>query len=65
MTIIITRNGLWLDNRYNWGIIPHPFPSWQAGDAIELMLGTPQKPTGYAVVEPGVVDLDTVKIEAI
>ncbi len=62
MTIIITRNGLWLDNRYGWGVIPHLFPSWQAGDAIELMLGTPQKPTGYAVVKHGVVDLDTVEV---
>ena len=62
MTIIITRNGLWLDNRYGWGVIPHLFPSWQAGDAIELMLGTPQPATGYAVVKPGVVDLDTVEV---
>ena len=62
MTIIITRNGLWLDAFYGWGVIPHLFPSWQAGDAIELMLGTPQKPTGYAVVSGKSVDLDTVEV---
>ena len=62
MTIIITRNGLWLDNRYGWGVIPHPFEWWRGKDVLEMMMGTPKKPTGYAVVEPGVVDLDTVEV---
>ena len=65
MSVIITRNGLWLDNRYGWGVIPHLFPSWQAGDVFGMSQDWTDKPTGYAVVEPGVVDLDTVKIEAI
>ena len=62
MTIIITRNGQWLNERYKWGVIPHRFPTWRAGDVLELMLGTPQPATGYAVVKPGVVDLDRLEI---
>lgn len=65
MTIIITRNGQWLNERYQWGILPHLFPTWQARDALELTLGTPQPATGYAVVSGKVIDLDKVKIEAI
>ena len=65
MSVIIARHGLWLDSHYRWGVIPHLFPHWQAGDALSLMMGCSDKPTGYAVVKPGVVDLDAVKIEAI
>lgn len=62
---IFTRYGLWLNERYGWGVIPHLFPDWQAGDVLSLMLGTKQPPTGYAVVKPGVIDLDAVKVERI
>jgi len=50
---------------FNWGIIPHPFEWWRGKDVLEMMMGTPKKPTGYAVVSGNSVDLDTVKIEAI
>ena len=64
-SVIITRHGQYLNESYQWGVIPHRFPTWQAGDVLELMLGTPQKPTGYAVVSGKSIDLDKVKIEAI
>ena len=62
MSVIITRNGLWLDNRYGWGVIPHPFEWWRGRDVLEMMMGTPKKPTGYAVVSGKSVDLDTVEV---
>lgn len=59
---IFTRGDKYLDSRYQWGNIPHLFPSWQAGDVFGMSQDWPDKPTGYAVVEPGVVDLDTVEV---
>lgn len=62
MTVIFLRNGKYLNDRYYWGDIPHLFPTWQAGDVAELMAGTTQPVTGYAVVGAGVVDLDTLEV---
>ena len=62
MSAIFTRNGQWLNERYGWGFIPHPFPHWQAGDVLEMMLGTKQPPTGYALVKPGLIDLDRLEV---
>ena len=59
---IFTRDGLYLNERYQWGIIPHPFPHWQAGDVLDLMIACKDKPTGYAVVKPGVIDLDALEV---
>ena len=59
---IIIRNGKYLSAFHTWEIIPHRFPWWQVRDEISLMLGTTQPPTGYAVVKPGVVDLDAVEV---
>lgn len=62
MSIIITRNKQYLNERYRWGIIPHLFPHWQAGDVLDLMQGTKQPATGYAVVKSGVIDLDGLEV---
>jgi len=65
MSAIFTRDGQYLNERYGWGTIPHLFPWWQTGDVLELMMACKDRPTGYARVKPGVVDLDALRIEAI
>ena len=62
MTAIFTRNGQWLNERYGWGPIPHLFPWWQIHDVLILTQGWNDRPTGYAMVKPGGVDLDAVEV---
>ncbi len=62
---IFTRGNTYLSALYQWTMIPHLFPAWQAADVAELMACTTQPVTGYAVVSAGVVDLDSLKVEAI
>lgn len=62
MNAIFTRNGQYLNERYGWGPIPHLFPWWQSSDVLEMMMGSKDRPTGYAMVKPGVVDLDAVEV---
>ena len=62
MSAIFTRNGQWLNERYGWGTIPHLFPWWQIHDVLILTQGWKDRPTGYAMVKPGVVDLDAVEV---
>ena len=59
---IFTRHGLYLNAFYQWGVIPHLFPHWQAGDVLEMMMACKDRPTGYAVVKPGVIDLDRLEV---
>ncbi len=63
--VIFVRHNQYLSARYQWTLIPHLFHVWQARDVAELMAGTMQPVTGYAVVSAGVVDLDNLKVEAI
>ena len=62
MTAIFTRDGLYLNSRYQWGVIPHLFPHWQAGDVLEMMMACKDKPTGYAVGSGKSIDLDRLKV---
>ena len=59
---IFTRHGLYLNAFYKWGVIPHLFHEWQAGDVLEMMIACKDRPTGYAVVKPGVIDLDRLEV---
>lgn len=63
--VIFTRGASYLNARYQWTFIPHLFPQWQARDVAELMAGTTQPMTGYAVVKAGVVDLDNLEVVTI
>ena len=65
MSAIFTRDGQYLNERYGWGPIPHLFPWWQVGDVLLLTQDWKDKPTAWAWVKPGVVDLDALRIEAI
>ena len=62
MTAIIIKDGLYLNSRYQWGVIPHLFPHWQAGDVLEMMMACKDKPTGYAVVSGKSINLDTLEV---
>ena len=62
MSAIFTRNGQWLNERYGWGPIPHLFPWWQSSDVLEMMMGTKQSPTGYAMVSGKSIDLDGLEV---
>jgi hypothetical protein len=59
---IFTRHGLYLNAFYKWGIIPHLFEWWRFRDVLEMMMACKDRPTGYAVVKPGVIDLDRLKV---
>jgi len=63
--VLILRNDLFLDNRYNWQPLPVAFKPWHAKVVLEVMTGERirQKPTGIAVVDDGgVIDLDNLEI---
>ena len=62
MSVIITRNKQYLNSRYQWGVIPHLFPHWQAGNVLEMMLRCKDAPTGYAVGSGKSIDLDRLKV---
>ena len=62
MSIIITRNKQYLNSRYQWGVIPHLFPHWQAGDVLEMMMACKDRPTGYAVVSGKSINLDALEV---
>ena len=62
MSAIFTRHGLFLDAFYKWGVIPHLFPEWQFPAVLDLVDRWKDKPTGYAMVKPGVIDLDALEV---
>ena len=62
MSVIITRNKQYLNSRYQWGVIPHLFPHWQASDVLEMMMACKDKPTGYAVVSGKSINLDALEV---
>ena len=62
MTAIIIKDGLYLNSRYQWGVIPHLFPHWQAGNALEMMLRCKDAPTGYAVGSGKSINLDALEV---
>jgi hypothetical protein len=62
MSAIFTRHGQYLNERYQWGFIPHLFPEWQFPAVLDLVDGWKDKPTGYAMVKPGVIDLDALEV---
>ncbi len=59
---IFTRDDKYLNERYGWGPIPHLLPWWQVGDVILLTQGWKDRPTGWARVKSGVVDLDRLEV---
>ena len=59
---IFTRHGQYLNERYQWGNIPHLFPSWQAGDVLDLAMNWKDRPTVYAVVSGKSIDLDQLEV---
>jgi len=62
MTAIIIKDGLYLNSRYQWGVIPHLFHNWQAGDVLEMMMACKDRPTGYAVVSGKSINLDALEV---
>ena len=62
MTAIIIKDGLYLNSRYQWGVIPHLFYHWQAGDVLEMMLRCKDAPTGYAMVSGKSINLDALEV---
>ena len=64
MYIILLREKKYLTERYTWSALPHLFPIWRAEDVTNLMFGrkVKQRPTGWAVVGEGVVDLDKLEV---
>lgn len=62
MSVIFTRHGKYLTARYYWGNIPHLFPAVYFPQVLDMAMNFPDKPTGVAVVEPGVVDLDKLEV---
>ena len=62
MSAIFTRDGQYLNERYGWGPIPHLFPWWQVCDVLEMAHGWKDRPTEWARVAPGVVDLDRLEV---
>ena len=62
MSAIFTRDGLYLNSSYQWGVIPYLFPHWQASDVLEMMMACKDRPTGYAVVSGKSIDLDRLKV---
>jgi hypothetical protein len=62
MSVIIIKDGLYLNQFYEWGIIPHLFEVWRWRDVVSMMLGTPKKPTGYAMVDGTSIDLDRLEV---
>ncbi len=65
MYLILTRDTKYLTERYTWSDLPALFPIWRAEDVTNLMFGRKikQKPTGWAVVGEGVVDLDKLEVQ--
>jgi len=66
--VLILRNNLFLDERYDWQPLPVLFPTWHAKTMLEVMTGERirQKPTGIAVVDDSkVIDLDTLEVRKI
>ena len=62
MYIILTRDNKYLTEDYKWADLPHLFPSWQAPDVMQIADKWKDRPTGWAVVAGGVVDLDTLEV---
>jgi len=61
MSAIFLRGSKYLSNRYQWVDIPDLFPEWQFPAVLRMAMGFTQKPDGFAMVEPGVIDLDALE----
>ena len=59
---IFKRGDEWLNVFYKWGPIPHLFPWWQSSDVLEMMMGSKDRPIGYARVSGKVIDLDRLEV---
>ena len=62
MSVIITRHGQYLNERYKWGVIPHLFPEWQVSSVLDLVDRWKDKPEGFAMVEGTSIDLDRLEV---
>lgn len=65
MTAILIRHNKYLNERHQWGNLPHLFPDWQLPAVMGIMMheGNAHKPTGWAMVEDEqVIDLDTLEV---
>ena len=63
MYLILTRDTQYLTERYEWSDLPALFPSWQASAVMQIADKWKDRPTGWAVVGEGVVDLDKLDIQ--
>ena len=63
MYLILLREKYYLTERYEWSDLPALFPSWQASAVMRMMDKAQERPTGWAVVGEGVVDLDKLEIQ--
>lgn len=57
LAVVFRRERLYLNERYQWGNIPHAFPIWQADGVQAIIHKMPDPPTHYAEVRSG-EDLD-------
>lgn len=65
MSIILLRNDLYLNNRYQWVSIPDLFPDWHAPVVFSVMTDprNPTPPTGWAIVDGAqTIDLDALEV---
>lgn len=62
MSAIFIRNGKYLNASYYWDNIPHLFPIAYFSRVLDLVMGFRDRPQGFAIVEPGVVDLDALEV---
>ena len=62
MTAIFLRNGKYLNARYYWDNIPHLFPVAYFSRVLDTAMNFKDRPTGFVIVEPGVVDLDALEV---
>ena len=63
MYLILLREKKYLTGRYEWSDLPALFPIWQAPDVMQIADKWKDRPTGWAVVGEGVVDLDKLDIQ--
>jgi hypothetical protein len=59
---IIQRNNKFLNERYQWGDIPHTFPEWQFVDVLPLAMNYPDPPQQIGeVMADGTIEFTEVK----
>lgn len=61
MTIVFKRNDLYLSESFYWGNSPNAFEWWRADELQAIFDRMKKKPTHYAQVEGGSIDLDKAK----